>query len=113
MATEKKPETVAEKPETVAETIPDPYELEEIFIPRAGAKEDPNLFVSVNGKNFLIPKGKKSKVPRYIADEIRRSERGTPSRRSWTRLRQPRGRQSKPKGGGNHASLFQYKEQRL
>ena len=81
MATEKKtetaaekPETAAEKPETVAETIPDPYELEEIFIPRAGAKEDPNLFVSVNGKNFLIPKGKKSKVPRYIADEIRRSE---------------------------------------
>ena len=33
-----------------------------------------DLFVSVNGKNFLIPKGKKSKVPRYIADEIRRSE---------------------------------------
>lgn len=57
------------------EKMPDPYELEEIFIPRAGAKEDPNLFVSVNGKNFLIPKGKKSKVPRYIADEIRRSER--------------------------------------
>ena len=75
MATEKKTETVAEKTETVAEAIPDPYELEEIFIPRAGAKEDPNLFVSVNGKNFLIPKGKKSKVPRYIADEIRRSER--------------------------------------
>lgn len=68
MATEKKTEAAAEK-------LPDPYELEEIFIPRAGAKEDPNLFVSVNGKNFLIPKGKKSKVPRYIADEIRRSER--------------------------------------
>ncbi len=64
MATEKK-----------TETVPEPYELEEIFIPRAGAKEDPNLFVSVNGKNFLIPKGKKSKVPRYIADEIRRAER--------------------------------------
>lgn len=75
MATEKKTEAVAEKTEAVAEKLPDPYELEEIFIPRAGAKEDPNLFVSVNGKNFLIPKGKKSKVPRYIADEIRRSER--------------------------------------
>ena len=83
MATEKKTETAAEKKtetaaekktETAAEKLPDPYELEEIFIPRAGAKEDPNLFVSVNGKNFLIPKGKKSKVPRYIADEIRRSE---------------------------------------
>lgn len=75
MATEKKTEAVTEKTEAVTETMPDPYELEEIFIPRAGAKEDPNLFVSVNGKNFLIPKGKKSKVPRYIADEIRRSER--------------------------------------
>lgn len=72
MATEKKTEAEAA---AVAEKLPDPYELEEIFIPRAGAKEDPNLFVSVNGKNFLIPKGKKSKVPRYIADEIRRSER--------------------------------------
>ena len=79
MATEKKTEAAAEKlpdpTEAAAEKLPDPYELEEIFIPRAGAKEDPNLFVSVNGKNFLIPKGKKSKVPRYIADEIRRSER--------------------------------------
>lgn len=77
MATEKKTEAVAEKlPDPYElEKLPDPYELEEIFIPRAGAREDPNLFVSVNGKNFLIPKGKKSKVPRYIADEIRRSER--------------------------------------
>lgn len=76
MATEKKKtEAAAEKTEAAAEKLPDPYELEEIFIPRAGAKEDPNLFVSVNSKNFLIPKGKKSKVPRYIADEIRRSER--------------------------------------
>lgn len=77
MATEKKKtEAAAEKlTEAAAEKLPDPYELEEIFIPRAGAKEDPNLFVSVNGKNFLFPKGKKSKVPRYIADEIRRSER--------------------------------------
>ena len=73
-AVTEKTEAVTEKTETVTETMPDPYELEEIFIPRAGAKEDPNLFVSVNGKNFLIPKGKKSKVPRYIADEIRRSE---------------------------------------
>lgn len=76
MATEKKTEAAAEWNTAVAaEKLPEPYELEEIFIPRAGAKEDPNLFVSVNGKNFLIPKGKKSKVPRYIADEIRRSER--------------------------------------
>jgi predicted aconitase with swiveling domain len=35
--------------------------------------EDPNLFVSVNGKNFLLPKGKTSNVPSYVAAEIRRA----------------------------------------
>lgn len=48
----------------------------EIAIPRAAtANEDPNLFVSVNGVNYLLPKGKTSLVPSYIAEEIRRSWR--------------------------------------
>ena len=46
---------------------------EDIFIPRGMSNEDPNLFVSVNGKNFLLPKGKTSNVPSYIAAEIRRA----------------------------------------
>lgn len=46
---------------------------EEIFIPRGMSNEDPNLFVSVNGKNFLLPKGKTSTVPSYIAAEIKRA----------------------------------------
>ena len=48
-------------------------ELEEISIPRGYANDEPNLLVSVNGVNYLLPKGKKSKVPKYVADEIRRS----------------------------------------
>ena len=32
-----------------------------------------DLFVSVNGKNYLLPRGKKSKVPPEIAEEIRRA----------------------------------------
>ena len=32
----------------------------EVFIPRGQANDDPNFFVSVNGVNFLLPKGKKS-----------------------------------------------------
>lgn len=48
---------------------------ESIFIPRGQSNEDPNLFVSVNGRNFLLPKGQTSVVPRYVADEIRRSWR--------------------------------------
>lgn len=45
----------------------------EIFIPRAANNDDPNLFVSVNGQNFLLPRGKKSKVPKHVAQEIQRS----------------------------------------
>ena len=46
---------------------------EEIFIPRALDGEERSLFVSVNGVNYLLPKGKTSKVPREVAEEVRRS----------------------------------------
>ena len=46
---------------------------EDIMIPRAAANDDPNLFVSVNGVNYILPKGKKSSVPKAVAEEIRRS----------------------------------------
>lgn len=49
-------------------------EYEELWIPRAQANEDPNLFTGVNGVNYILPKGKKSKVPKAVADEIRRSQ---------------------------------------
>ena len=45
----------------------------EVFIPRGAANDDPNYFVSVNGVNYLLPRGKKSLVPKAIADEINRS----------------------------------------
>ena len=34
-----------------------------LFVPKGLANDDPNLFISINGKNFLLPKGKNSKVP--------------------------------------------------
>lgn len=45
----------------------------EIFIPKGNANDEPNLFVSVNGVNYLLPKGKKSSVPPEVAYEINRS----------------------------------------
>ena len=45
----------------------------EVFIPRGQANDYPNFFVSVNGVNYLLPKGKKSLVPKHVADEINRS----------------------------------------
>ena len=47
-------------------------EREDIFIPKGYGNDDPNLFVSINGKNYILPKGKTSNVPTYVAEEIRR-----------------------------------------
>ena len=47
----------------------------DIHIPRAASNEDPNLFVSVNGMNFLLPKGKTSSVPKFVAEEVERAKR--------------------------------------
>lgn len=53
----------------------DAEERVEIYIPKGAANEDPNYFVSVNGVNYILPKGKTSEVPKYIAEEIKRSMR--------------------------------------
>ena len=47
----------------------------EIFIPRGSDREDPNLFVGINGVNYLLPRGRKSMVPEAVAQEIERSGR--------------------------------------
>jgi hypothetical protein len=47
----------------------------EVYIERGAANDDPNLFVSVNGVNYLLPRGKKSLVPAHVAEEIARSKR--------------------------------------
>jgi hypothetical protein len=48
---------------------------EEIFVPKGYANDEPNLFISVNGVNYLLPKGKKSMVPDFVAAEFRRSQK--------------------------------------
>lgn len=49
-------------------------ELVEVFIPRGQQTDDPNYFVSVNGVNYIMPKGQKSMVPADVAYEIKRSQ---------------------------------------
>ena len=46
-----------------------------VFIPRGNANDDPNLFVGVNGVNYLLPRGKESMVPKHVAAEIERSQK--------------------------------------
>ncbi len=47
----------------------------DLFIPKGYANDEPNHFISVNGKNFILPKGKTSKVPPYVKEEYERSQR--------------------------------------
>ena len=63
-------ENKASKP---AETVKD--DRVEVFVPKGYANDDPNFFVSVNGVNYLLPRGKKSMVPAAVAAEIERSKR--------------------------------------
>ena len=72
----KAPETIVEPKATEepkAQEVKD--EREDIYIPKGYANDEPNLFVSVNGVNYLLPKGKTSKVPKHVAAEIRRSQK--------------------------------------
>ena len=47
----------------------------EIFVPKGYANDDPNMFISINGVNYLLPRGKKSMVPDFVAAEFYRSQK--------------------------------------
>ena len=46
-----------------------------IFIPKGQAGGEANMFVSVNGRGYLLPRGQYSEVPQEVAAEIERSYR--------------------------------------
>ena len=45
-----------------------------IFVPKGSAKDDPNMIIGINGKNYVLPKGQQVTVPREVADEFYRSQ---------------------------------------
>lgn len=52
-----------------------PEGYEDIYIDRGAENDEPTVQVGVNGKLWNLPKGQTSRVPVYVADEIRRSRR--------------------------------------
>lgn len=44
-----------------------------LYVPRGAQNDDPNLFISVNGVNYLLPKGQESMVPPHVKAEYERS----------------------------------------
>lgn len=51
----------------------DQKDLVKVFVPKGFANEEPNLFVGINGRNYLLPRGKESMVPQAVAKEIARA----------------------------------------
>ena len=49
--------------------------LVDLFIPRGSSVDEPNVIISVNGKNYVLPKGKTSKVPEFVKYEYDRANR--------------------------------------
>ena len=47
----------------------------EVFVPKGYVNEEPNLFVSVGGVNYLLPRGRTSLVPPEVAYEVERSRK--------------------------------------
>lgn len=47
----------------------------EVFVPKGYVNEEPNLFVSVGGVNYLLPRGRTSLVPPAVAYELERSQK--------------------------------------
>lgn len=46
-----------------------------LFVPRGSSVDEPNAIVSVNGKNWVLPKGKTSMVPAFVKYEYDRGQR--------------------------------------
>ena len=47
----------------------------ELFVEKGYANDEPNQIISVNGVLYVLPKGKTSTVPKFVADEYHRSRR--------------------------------------
>lgn len=58
-----------------ANEAPKVEEKVEIFVPRISGNSDPNLIIVINGKNYVLPRGKSSIVPKAVADEYARAQR--------------------------------------
>lgn len=49
--------------------------LVDMFVDRDPSDDNPNVVIGFNGKNYVMPRGEVSRVPKYIKDEYERSKR--------------------------------------
>ena len=47
----------------------------DLFIPKGYVNDEPNEFISLNGKNYILPRGKTSQVPAAVKRQWEKSQR--------------------------------------
>lgn len=60
--------------DTTENKTPKTNDRVEVFVPRTPGNTDPNLIIVLNGKNYVLPRGQKSIVPKAVAAEYERSK---------------------------------------
>ena len=76
MATNKDKATeTTQATETTAAAVHPAEDRVDLYVEKGYANDEPNLLIAINGVNYLLPKGKTSKVPQCVADEYYRSRK--------------------------------------
>lgn len=75
MANNKENQTTPEAQTTVEKASLDANKLCSVKVPRGNEKGDTHQYVAVNGKTYLLTKGKTNQVPKFIKDEYERGEK--------------------------------------
>ncbi len=65
---------MAKTENTAKNVAPATPERVTVTLPRARYGEEENLFIGINGVNYLIPKGKPVDVPTFVAEEIKSAQ---------------------------------------
>ena len=66
---------------TTTTTTTNKEEKVELYIEPGYDKDDPNEFISVNGINYVLPKGETSMVPPWVKAEYERSRKAKSAQR--------------------------------
>lgn len=66
--------TLADNPVT-EDAVTSDDGLVDLFVDRDPSDDNPNVVIGFNGKNYVMPRGEVSRVPKYIKDEYERSKR--------------------------------------
>ncbi|MDY4509364.1 MAG: hypothetical protein SPD95_11670 [Candidatus Faecousia sp.] len=66
--------TLSDNPVT-EETVTSDDGPVDLFVDRDPSDDNPNVVIGFNGKNYVMPRGEVSRVPKYIKDEYERSKR--------------------------------------